>query len=180
MLQHGPFSILLQMIFSIVGLIFFNIGSSGFPVCPRCPRFHLAPPNGALAKQIATDCSLSVHDVRFRLAPSQRSSLQALRAISHSFLPVQNTQRGISGIKPPQVLTEGFNAEIAISGLIAQIGFVYLVIFMQKDGLKGCVLDQLLPSHLWPLRLYWIHICHGAAIIGLRLRSRYINMSNIL
>ena len=131
---------------------FFNIGSSGFPVCPRCPRFHLAPPNGALAKQIATDCSLSVHDVRFRLALSQRSSLQALRAISHSFLPVQNTQRGISGIKPPQVLTEGFNAEMAISGLNPQIRFVYLVILMQKDGLKGCVLDQLLPSHLWPLR----------------------------
>ena len=61
-------------------------------------------------------------------------------------------QRGISGIKPPQVLTEGFNAEMAISGLNPQIRFVYLLIFMQKDGLKGCVLDQLLPSHLWPLR----------------------------
>ena len=43
-----------------------------------------------------------------------------------------HTQRGISGLKPPQVLTEGFSAEMAISGLNPQFKVVCLVIFHEK------------------------------------------------
>ena len=85
-------------------------------------------------------------------APSNLDAATTMRFAASRSKPAPIYPEGHFGHKPPQVLTEGFNAEMAISGSNPQIRFVYLLIFMQKDGLKGCVLDQLLPSHLWPLR----------------------------
>ena len=63
-------------------------------------------------------------------APSNLDAATTMRFAASRSKPAPIYPEGHFGHKPPQVLTEGFNAEMAISGLNPQIRFVYLYLFV--------------------------------------------------